>query len=214
MTRALIFDCDGVLAQTERDGHRVAFNMMFAEFGLPVRWDPAAYAVKRRIAGGKERLTSPLTPDFIAEAGLPTDPAGQQRVAEQARDADWRLAVASTSAEPSVRAVLERAAGRDLATEFAVLAGDIVPCKKPASDAVIRNGPPPAARSSGSLRAREAARRRCPAGRAASPRRPAAARMPRRCRSRSRPPASVAPCWSDALQPGALSDVTFLLGSA
>jgi phosphoglycolate phosphatase-like HAD superfamily hydrolase len=80
MTRALIFDCDGVLAQTERDGHRVAFNTMFAEFGLPVRWDPADYAVKLRIPGGKERLSSLLTPAFVAEAGPPADPTEQQRL--------------------------------------------------------------------------------------------------------------------------------------
>jgi HAD superfamily hydrolase (TIGR01509 family) len=140
---------------------------MFAEFGLPVRWDPAGYGVKLRIAGGKERLTSLLTTDFIAEAGLPADPAEQQRLvscwhrrkteiytkliasgaitprtgvrrlAIQARDAGWRLAVASTSAEPSVRAVLERAVGGDLAAEFAVLAGDVVPRKKPAPDVYL-----------------------------------------------------------------------------
>jgi HAD superfamily hydrolase (TIGR01509 family) len=167
MTRALIFDCDGVLAQTERDGHRVAFNTMFAEFGLPVWWDPADYAVKLRIAGGKERLTSLLTADFVAETGLPADPAEQQRLVsrwhrrkteiytdliasglitprtgvrrltEEAHDAGWRLAVASTSAEPSVRAVLERVVGGDLATEFAVLAGDIAPRKKPAPDVYL-----------------------------------------------------------------------------
>jgi len=164
MTRALIFDCDGVLAQTERDGHRVAFNTMFAEFGLPVRWDPVGYGAKLRIAGGKERLKGLLTPGFVAEAGLPADPAGQERLvgswhkrkteiytelvasgaisprtgvrrlAARVRDAGWRLAVASTSAEPSVRAVLEQAVGGDLAAEFAVLAGDVVPRKKPAPD--------------------------------------------------------------------------------
>ena len=35
---ALIFDCDGVLADTERDGHLPAFNRMFEEFSLPVEW--------------------------------------------------------------------------------------------------------------------------------------------------------------------------------
>ena len=41
---ALIFDCDGVLADTERDGHRVAFNETFAEVGIPVTWSVEEYA--------------------------------------------------------------------------------------------------------------------------------------------------------------------------
>jgi HAD superfamily hydrolase (TIGR01509 family) len=161
---ALIFDCDGVLADTERDGHRVAFNQMFAEFGLPVRWDDAEYSRRVLIGGGKERLASLLTPEFVAEAGLPADPnalAGQvaqwhrrkseiyaeivasgalpprpgiHRIAAAAADRGDALAVASTSAEPSVRAVLERAVGAEIAARFRVFAGDIVPKKKPAPD--------------------------------------------------------------------------------
>ena len=46
---ALIFDCDGVLADTERYGHLVAFNQTFTEFGLPVRWSVADYQDKVRI---------------------------------------------------------------------------------------------------------------------------------------------------------------------
>src|SRR5665213_684988 len=74
---ALVFDCDGVLADTERYGHLPAFNQMFAEFGLPVHWSEDEYAIKLLIGGGKERLASLLTPDFVAEAGLPADQAGQ-----------------------------------------------------------------------------------------------------------------------------------------
>lgn len=164
MTTALIFDCDGVLAETERDGHRVAFNAVFEEIGLPVRWDPATYGERLKIAGGKERLRSVFTADLAGECGLPTDEdaqavliaawhkrkteiygdlvrhgqitarSGVRRLAAAASDAGWRLAVASTSAEPSVQAVLRRAVGSELAAEFAVLAGDIVSRKKPAPD--------------------------------------------------------------------------------
>ena len=42
--RALIFDCDGVLAETERDGHRAAFNRMFAAEGLDFEWTEDDYA--------------------------------------------------------------------------------------------------------------------------------------------------------------------------
>ncbi|MEU9971796.1 HAD-IA family hydrolase [Streptomyces sp. NPDC051014] len=161
---ALLFDCDGVLADTERDGHLPAFNRTFEEFGLPVRWSDAEYARKVTIGGGKERMRSLLTPDFIAEAGLPSDPAaldervaawhrrkteiytavigsgsipprpGVRRVATAAHEAGWTLAVASTSAEPSVRSVLELAMGPELAAHFSVFAGDVVPRKKPAPD--------------------------------------------------------------------------------
>jgi len=161
---ALIFDCDGVLADTERDGHLPAFNRTFEEFGLPVRWSEQEYGEKLRIAGGKERMTSLLTPAFVAEAGLPTDPEGQKeavaawhrrktelytemvaagklpgrpgiaRIVGEALDAGWRLAVASTSSEASVRAVLEHVVGAERASRFAVLAGDVVPAKKPAPD--------------------------------------------------------------------------------
>ena len=54
--RALIFDCDGVLAETERDGHRVTFNAAFEAAGLPTRWDDATYGELVRISGGKERM--------------------------------------------------------------------------------------------------------------------------------------------------------------
>ena len=158
---ALIFDCDGVLADTERDGHRPAFNETFAEVGLPVNWSEAEYADKLRIGGGKERMASLLTPEFVAAHGLPADPAGQKelladwhrrktarykeivrsgqlpgrpgiaRVVAEAIGAGWTLAVASTSAEESVRAVLEHAVGADHAARFSVFAGDVVPAKKP-----------------------------------------------------------------------------------
>jgi HAD superfamily hydrolase (TIGR01509 family) len=158
---ALIFDCDGVLADTERDGHRPAFNETFAEVGLPVRWSEAEYGEKLKIGGGKERMASLLTDEFVRANGLPTDSDGQKelladwhkrktarykamvvegllparpgirRIVEEALGADWTLAVASTSAEESVRAVLEHAVGAGNAAQFAVFAGDIVPAKKP-----------------------------------------------------------------------------------
>jgi HAD superfamily hydrolase (TIGR01509 family) len=161
----LIFDCDGVLADTERYGHLPAFNQTFEEFGLPVRWSEEEYGRKLEIAGGKERMASLLTEDFVREHGLPEDEEGRKamladwhkrktalyteivaagrlpgrpgvaRVVGDALDAGWDLAVASTSAEPSVRAVLDHVVGSDQAARFAlVLAGDVVEKKKPAPD--------------------------------------------------------------------------------
>ncbi|GAA3598885.1 HAD family hydrolase [Kribbella ginsengisoli] len=167
MVSALVLDVDGTLADTERDGHLPAFNQTFAEFGLPVRWSEDEYADKLRIGGGKERMASLLTPSFVAESGLPEDweaqakvvarwhrrktelytamvadgalPArpGIVRIVEEAYAAGWRLAVASTSAEASVRAVLEHVVGRTRAADFTVLAGDVVPRKKPAPDVYL-----------------------------------------------------------------------------
>ena len=164
----LIFDCDGVLADTERYGHLPAFNATFREFGLPVQWSAEEYGELLRIGGGKERMATLLTPAFVAATGLPHDPAGQaaelarwharktaiytemvasgdlpprpgiHRIIEAAQDAGWRLAVASTSAEPSVRAILDFAVGALRAARFdLVLAGDVVPHKKPAPDVYV-----------------------------------------------------------------------------
>ncbi len=161
---ALIFDCDGTLADTERDGHLAAYNQTFAELGWPLRWTEAEYAVKLTIGGGKERLASLLTPDFVREAALPTEPQAQRklvsrwhrrktqifteivangkipprpgiaRIAGEALDRGWKLAVASTSARRSVHAVLRAVVGDELATAFSVFAGDVVARKKPAPD--------------------------------------------------------------------------------
>jgi HAD superfamily hydrolase (TIGR01509 family) len=161
---ALIFDCDGVLADTERDGHLPSYNQTFVEFGLPVTWTIEGYATQLAFSGGKERLQHMLSPAFLRATGLPDDPvaladlvnrwhrrkteiytqrvaaglltgrAGVARLAAEARAAGWALAVASASAEPAVRAVLTHVVGSAQAASFTVLAGDIVPAKKPAPD--------------------------------------------------------------------------------
>ena len=159
---ALVFDCDGVLADTERYGHLPAFNATFQEHGLPVRWDEDEYAVRLRIGGGKERMASLFAdPGFAEAVGLPPDEEGRAgllaqwhrtktghfrrlvsegaiparpgvaRIIREAVDAGWTVAVASTSAEESVRAVLEHAVGVETAQGIPLFAGDVVPAKKP-----------------------------------------------------------------------------------
>lgn len=53
---AVVFDVDGTLVDSERDGHRVAFNAAFEEAGLPDRWDVETYGRLLRITGGAKRL--------------------------------------------------------------------------------------------------------------------------------------------------------------
>ncbi len=164
MVYTLLFDCDGVLAETERYGHLVAFNQMFAEFGLPVHWSDEEYAERLKIGGGKERMASLLTADFVQEAHLPTGLEDQRqkiaewherktaiyiervqaglipgrpgiaRITRQALAANWQVAVCSTSAQEAVRTVLSHVVGEEQAAHFAILSGDIVPHKKPAPD--------------------------------------------------------------------------------
>lgn len=57
---AVIFDVDGTLADTERDGHRVAFNAAFAAHGVEVTWDPDEYGLLLKITGGRHRIAADL----------------------------------------------------------------------------------------------------------------------------------------------------------
>ncbi|MEA2064308.1 MAG: HAD family hydrolase, partial [Gemmatimonadota bacterium] len=56
MLKAIIFDCDGVIVDTERDGHRVAFNRAFAARGYGFEWGVDLYGGLLKVAGGKERM--------------------------------------------------------------------------------------------------------------------------------------------------------------
>jgi len=154
---ALIFDCDGVLVDTERDGHRVAFNQAFAEIGLDAEWDVSLYGDLLEIAGGKERMRHYFDangwPDDIAdrdefikemhklktdcfmriiESGqLPLRP-GVARLVDEAIEDNVTLAVCSTSNERAVTNVVERLLGPQRRARFAaILAGDVVSKKKP-----------------------------------------------------------------------------------
>ena len=155
--QALIFDCDGVLVDTERDGHRVAFNQAFAEIGLDAEWDVTLYGELLEVAGGKERMRHYFNtngwPDNveqrdefikemhklktdcfmrIIESGqLPLRP-GVARLVDEAIEGNVTLAVCSTSNERAVTNGVERLLGPQRRSHFAaILAGDVVSKKKP-----------------------------------------------------------------------------------
>ncbi len=69
--KALIFDVDGTLADTERDGHRVAFNKAFKDAGLDWDWDAALYGKLLAVTGGKERIRFYID-DFLKDFAWPS----------------------------------------------------------------------------------------------------------------------------------------------
>jgi HAD superfamily hydrolase (TIGR01509 family) len=154
--KALIFDCDGVLVDTERDGHRVAFNRTFSEFGLDTFWDVELYGELLKVAGGKERIrayfesagwppdvsnTDVLVADLhrrktalfmeiIASGQLPLR-SGVVRLVDEAAAAGVRLGVCATSNAMSVSGVLDLLGPQKRQKFEFVLAGDVVSRKKP-----------------------------------------------------------------------------------
>lgn len=156
---ALLFDFDGTIAETERLGHRVAYNAAFAQSGLDWVWDDALYGELLAVGGGKERIALYLDryrtdgdaygdgdrPAFIAELHARKQRIfdtlvdriafrpGVQRLVRAAHAAGIRLAIATTAAAAGVNALLARDPVFGGAFDV-IAAGDVVPHKKPAPD--------------------------------------------------------------------------------
>eukprot|EP00527_Entomoneis_sp_CCMP2396_P004381 CAMPEP_0198142858 /NCGR_PEP_ID=MMETSP1443-20131203/5539_1 /TAXON_ID=186043 /ORGANISM="Entomoneis sp., Strain CCMP2396" /LENGTH=245 /DNA_ID=CAMNT_0043805965 /DNA_START=146 /DNA_END=883 /DNA_ORIENTATION=- len=158
---AILWDMDGVLADTERDGHRPAFNQAFEESRLNTEWDVDRYGKLLEVGGGKERMTAhwnevgwpealpeelrqdkvkelhlrktDIFMDFIKTKKIPLRP-GVLRIIDDAITADLKLAVCSTSNENAVRNLVITLMGPERAAKFQIFAGDMVKNKKPAPD--------------------------------------------------------------------------------
>ncbi|HYD23800.1 MAG TPA: HAD-IA family hydrolase [Croceibacterium sp.] len=160
MIKALIFDCDGVLVDTERDAHRVGFNRAFAEMGIDAEWDVELYGKLLLVAGGKERMRAyfdeygwpqatdtpeakdalivalhksktQITSELVAT--LPVRP-GIRRIIDEAIAAGVKLGVCTTSNPKFIDAVLDLLGPERKAAFDFVHAGDCVARKKPAPD--------------------------------------------------------------------------------
>jgi len=154
--KAVFFDQDGVIIDTERDGHRVAFNMTFKELGFTDEWSVGYYHELLQVAGGKERMkhhaqtkgfSKPIPEDelddlvkdmhkrktahfveLIETGALPLRP-GIHRMMKEVMDAGLKVAVCTTSNEKAAKAVTEQVLS-DIKFDI-VLAGDVVSKKKP-----------------------------------------------------------------------------------
>lgn len=156
--RALIFDVDGTLAETE-GAHLDAFNEAFAGAGLPWRWSEAEYTRLLTTTGGKERIARYVREaggdpaDFpiqalhrdktvrytgrIARGGIALRPGVAELIAE-ARALGLGLAVATTTSPENVEALVRATLGAGMTEIFPVVAaGEMVGAKKPAPDVYL-----------------------------------------------------------------------------
>jgi HAD superfamily hydrolase (TIGR01509 family) len=156
--QALIWDVDGTIAETERDGHRVAFNEAFAAMGLPWRWSVERYRELLATSGGLERLLRDLAARddapriaterlalarelhrrknasyaaLMARSAIALRP-GVLRLMQEGQEAGARLAIATTTGRANVEALLVRPLGAGWSERFAaIVCAEEAPLKKP-----------------------------------------------------------------------------------
>lgn len=163
--QAVLWDVDGTLAETERDGHRVAFNLAFEALGMPWRWEVADYGVLLQVTGGRERLLhdmaartdAPATArerlmlveelhrlknHFYAEqvrAGAVVLRPGIAVLMGQCAERGVRMAIATTTSRVNVQALLRAQLGSRWASWFEVIVcGEDVRHKKPDPEVYLK----------------------------------------------------------------------------
>jgi HAD superfamily hydrolase (TIGR01509 family) len=162
--RALIWDVDGTVAETERDGHLVAFNRAFEAMNLPWRWDDALYAKLLSVTGGRERLLydmaarteappllaarealarelhqlkNALHADIVAQGGIAARP-GVLHLMNECAQAGVLMAVATTTSTSNVLSLFRSLFGADWRARFAaVVCAEDAPQKKPDPQAYV-----------------------------------------------------------------------------
>lgn len=151
--KALIFDVDGTLAETE-EVHRQAFNRTFEEFDLDWHWDQATYKQLLKVTGGRERMEHHAlsqglpVPDcaalhkvktahynsLISQSGVTLRP-GVEALLVAAREAGMVLAIATTTSRPNVTSLISSTLGGQALGWFtAICCGEDVRVKKPNSE--------------------------------------------------------------------------------
>jgi HAD superfamily hydrolase (TIGR01509 family) len=164
MIKSILWDVDGTLAETERDGHLKAFNQAFEALGLPWRWSEQRYGELLAVAGGRERLLH----DMQSQRLVPTFPKERQALAERVHhlknelyarivaggqlqlregvrelldDCDRarvRLGIVTTTSRSNVEVLLKTHLGKDWESKFAtVVSAEEAPRKKPHPQAYL-----------------------------------------------------------------------------
>lgn len=158
MLKALLWDVDGTLAETERDGHRVAFNLAFEAWGLSWHWDAARYGELLRVTGGRERVLHDMASrsdapanaedrdalakgiharkneiyaDLVQDGRIPLR-EGVLELMLQCRKERMLMGIATTTSRSNVDALLRVHLGKDWSEWFAaIVCGEDVARKKP-----------------------------------------------------------------------------------
>lgn len=154
---ALLWDVDGTLAETELEGHRVAFNRAFKEADLPWRWGVADYLDLLRISGGRERIAAFLQQkegerpsverlealqaskqrhyrQLISQGAIQLRP-GVRRLMDAAAAAGWVQGIVTTSGRSAVHSLLERQLPHHSQLFQFWVCGEDVAAKKPDPEA-------------------------------------------------------------------------------
>lgn len=163
--RALLWDVDGTLAETERDGHRMAFNAAFQASGLPWHWSVQRYGELLTVTGGRERLLvdmdthhdappsadaraalaaelhqrkNALYKDLVESGGIALRP-GVRALLDEAAACGLRQGITTTTSRVNVAALLQQQLGADWRERFElVVCGDDVAAKKPDPEVYVQ----------------------------------------------------------------------------